>query len=159
MRQSGLWCKDQIRTALQQSVKGFSVQMQAWNRGTNEWGRAKGAWSFFSYTPNMKPWHLSASAYLNLASELMAFQINTRADWSRCVLAGLWNRAKVTKVYIRNRLSKYLIMSCLSSLNDDNIVTPIREWPQMWCSRYLLTDKSLLLFFRFVIVQAQCMRG
>lgn len=38
-----------------------------------------------------------------------------------------------TKVYIRNRLSKYLIISCLSSLNDDNIVTPIRKWPQMWC--------------------------
>lgn len=38
---------------------------------------------------------------------------------------------KVTKVYSRNRLSKNLIMSCLSSLNDDNIVMPIRKWPHM----------------------------
>lgn len=159
MRQSGLWCKDQIRTALQQSVKGFSVQMQAWNRGTNEWGRAKGAWSFFLHS-KYETLTFERVGIFESCKRAEAFS-NKHKSWlvPRCVLAGLWNRAKVTKVYIRNRLSKYLIMSCLSSLNDDNIVTPIREWPQMWCSRYLLTDKSLLLFFRFVIVQAQCMRG
>lgn len=42
----------------------------------------------------------------------------------------LWSQ-NVTKVYIGNRLSKYLIISCLSLLNDDNIVTPMRKWPQM----------------------------
>lgn len=56
------------------------------------------------------------------------FQINTRDDWSQ---RDLWNRPKATKVCFRKRLSKYPIMSCLSSLNDDNIVTPIRQWPQM----------------------------
>lgn len=40
-------------------------------------------------------------------------------------------RRNVTKVYIRNILSKYLIISCLSLLNDDNMATPIHKWPQM----------------------------
>lgn len=55
---------------------------------------------------------------------------------------GPWKTQNVSKVYIRNRLSKYLIMSCLSSLNDDNIVTPIRKWPQMWC-RSISIDRQI----------------
>lgn len=39
----------------------------------------------------------------------------------------------VTTVCVWNRLSKYLIISCLSLLNDDSIVMPIRKRPQMWC--------------------------
>lgn len=57
----------------------------------------------------------------------------------------MWQR-----FYARNRLSKYLIMSCLSSLNDDNIVTPIPKWPQMWCWSISI-DKQIIvvvLWFR-----------
>lgn len=61
----------------------------------------------------------------------------------------LWKTQNVTKVYIKNRLSKYLIMSCLSSLNDDNIVTPIRKWPQMWCWSISIDRQIIVVVLSF----------
>lgn len=60
-----------------------------------------------------------------------------------------WRSQNVTKVYIRNRLSKYLIISCLSLLNDENIVTPMRKWPQMWCWSISIDRQIIVVVLSF----------